>query len=141
IANKEIAINNQYYKQSKAAFWPKLNLNLLNIERDWSSKNSSSSPAEDWYDYKGKTPPENMYISGSEFSSTAALDWELDIWGKLRDKKRSARALYRQSYQARKAIQTEVVASVAEDYYTLLMLDAQLNVAKANYTYRDSTLS
>jgi NodT family efflux transporter outer membrane factor (OMF) lipoprotein len=141
IANKEIAINNQYYKQSKAAFWPKLNLNLLNIERDWSSKNSSSSPASDWYDAKDRTPPENMFVSSSEFSSTAALGWELDIWGKLRNKKRAARALYRQSYQARKAIQTEVVASVAEDYYTLLMLDAQIKVANANYNYRDSTLS
>src|SRR5690625_1838864 len=59
-ANKEIAINNQFYKQSKAAFFPQLNLNLLNIEREWSSKNSRSSVEDDWYEGKGKTAPENL---------------------------------------------------------------------------------
>ncbi len=139
-ANKEIDINNQYYKQSKAAFYPSLNLNLLNIERDWNSKNSSASVEDGWYDYKGKKPPQNMYISTSEYSNVGVLNWELDIWGKLKNQKRAARALYLQSFQARKAIQTEVVATVAEDYYTLLMLDEQLEVAKKNFHFRDSTL-
>lgn len=139
-ANKEIAINNQYYKQSKAAFLPSLNLHLLSIERDWSSKNSGAGNEEIWYDYKGKEPPENLYVSTSEYSNTAALNWELDIWGKLKNKKKAARALYMQSFQARKAIQTEVVATIAEDYYTLLMLDEQLEVARKNHHYRDSTL-
>ena len=140
-ANKEIAINEQYYKQSKAAFWPSLNLNLLNIEREWSSRNSSSSVEDDWYDHKGKEPPENMYVSTSEYSSSMALDWELDIWGKLRKKKRAEKAFYLQSFEARKAIQTAVVATVAEDYYNLLMLDEQILIAERNYSLRDSTLN
>src|SRR5699024_5640366 len=95
----------------------------------------------DWYEGKGKTAPENLYVSTSKYISSAALDWEVDIWGKLRKEKRAARALYLQSFQARKAIQTEVVATIAEDYYTLLMLDEQLEVAKTNYHFRYSTLN
>ncbi len=140
-ADQEIAINNEYFKESKSAFLPKLNLGLLNIERDWSSHQSSDGVEDDWYDGKGKTPPKDMYIHTSSYSNIAALDWEVDIWGKLRNQKRAALAYYLQSYQARKALQTEVVATVAEDYYTLLMLDEQLKVAKANYHYRDSTLN
>src|SRR5690606_13066608 len=49
-------------------------------------------------------------------------------------------ALYQQSYVARKVIQTELVATVAEDYYTLLRLDEQLEVAQKNHKFRDSTL-
>src|SRR5699024_2808869 len=140
-ANKEIDINNQYYKQSKAAFLPKLNFNLLNIEREWSSKYTDNSEQEEWYDKNGTTPPENLYISTTNYASTAALDWEVDIWGELKNQKRAALAYYRQSFQARKAIETEVVATIAEDYYRLLMLDEQLRVARANYHYRDSTMS
>src|SRR5699024_1317350 len=80
-ANKEIEINNQYYKQSKAAFLPRLNLNLLNIEREWSSKYTGNSEQEEWYNKNGTTPPENLYISTTSYESTAALDWEVDIWG------------------------------------------------------------
>jgi len=140
-ANKEIAINEQYFKQSKLAFLPSFNLNLLNIERNWRSKYSRTGPENGYYDYKVKAPPENLYVSKSEFTNTAALDWEIDIWGKFRKQKKAASAYYQQSFQARKALQTEVVATIAEDYYTLLMLDEQLEVAKKNYHFRDSTLS
>src|SRR5699024_10441395 len=74
-ANKEIAINEQYFKQSKLAFLPSFNLNLLNIERNWRSKYSRTGPENGYYDYKVKAPPENLYVSKSEFTNTAALDW------------------------------------------------------------------
>src|SRR5690606_26697219 len=140
IANKDIAINDEFYKQSRVAFFPTLNLNLLNIEREWSSQHSSNSPESGWYDHKGSEPPKNGFVSSSSFSSTAIMDWEIDIWGKLRNQKIGAQALYQQSYVARKVIQTELVATVAEDYYTLLRLDEQFEVARKNHKFRDSTL-
>ena len=139
-ANKEIAINDAYYKQSKAAFLPSLNLGLLSIERDWRSHHSRTGVEDEWYAHKGKNPPKDGYVSLSIFSNRAALDWELDLWGKLRNQKRAASALYQQSHVARRAIQTELIATLAEDYYTLLMLDEQLQVAEKNHRFRDSTL-
>src|SRR5699024_12323753 len=33
--DKDIEINDEYFKQSKAAFYTELNLNLLGIEKEW----------------------------------------------------------------------------------------------------------
>src|SRR3546814_2032754 len=68
------------------------------------------------------------------------MSWELDIWGKLRRQKESAHAEYLQTFEARKAIQTSLVAAIAEGYYNLLTLDAQLEVAQRNLRLNDSTL-
>lgn len=45
-----------------------------------------------------------------------------------------------QTEEARKAVQTRLVANVAQGYYNLLMLDAQLEIAKKNLKLNDSTL-
>ncbi len=141
IANKEMDINQALFKQSKAAFYPQVNLNLFSIERRWFSENSRNSPNSDWYDRKNNTPSKSLFLERADHTSSIALDWEVDIWGKLRNQKKQASALYRQSHVARRALQTELIATVAEDYYQLLSLDEQLEVAKKNHKFRDSTLT
>ncbi|MBO9703263.1 MAG: efflux transporter outer membrane subunit [Sporocytophaga sp.] len=75
-----------------------------------------------------------------DFSANAALSWEADIWGKIKKQKTGALATYLQSEEARKWMQTNLVANVAEAYINLLMLDAQLAIAKRNIALNDSTL-
>jgi len=75
-----------------------------------------------------------------DYNLAAAVSWEADIWGKIRSRKAEALAAYLQSQEARKAVQTQVVAQVAEGYYNLLMLDTQLAVAQRNFALTDSTL-
>jgi len=75
-----------------------------------------------------------------DYNASIGLSWEADIWGKIRNQDRSARAAYLQTEEARKAIQTRIVADVAKGYYNLLMLDAQLEVARRNLALNDSTL-
>lgn len=140
-SDKQMEINETLYKQSKAAFYPSVDLNMFTIERRWYSQNSRFSPASGWYEHQGKTPKENLFLERIDNYSGITLNWEADIWGKLRNQKKSALALYEQSHIARRALQTELIATVAEDYYTLLMLDEQLNVAERNHRYRDSTLT
>jgi multidrug efflux system outer membrane protein len=41
-------------------------------------------------------------------------------------------AQYLQTTEAKKAIQTNIVAGVSQGYYNLLMLDEQLNIAQKN---------
>lgn len=50
-------------------------------------------------------------------------------------------ATYLQTEEARKAIQTRLVANVAQGYYRLLMMDAQFDIAKKNLALNDSTLN
>lgn len=75
-----------------------------------------------------------------DYTANLSLSWEADIWGKIRNQQKGAVAAYLQSLEARKAVQTNLVASVSQGYYNLLMLDAQLAIAKKNVNLNDSTL-
>lgn len=56
--------------------------------------------------------------------------WEIDIFGGLLNAKRKARAALEQSEAYRQAVQTQLIASIANSYYTLLMLDKQLAISE-----------
>lgn len=58
----------------------------------------------------------------------ASASWEVDIWGRLTNAKRQERAALEQSEAYRQAVQTQLIATVAESYYTLLMLDEQIEI-------------
>lgn len=75
-----------------------------------------------------------------DYSANLVLSWEADIWSRIRNQSRAALAQYLQTTEARKAIQTTLVANVSQGYYNLLMLDAQLEIAQKNVKLNDSTL-
>lgn len=57
-----------------------------------------------------------------------ASSWEIDVSGKLTNSKRGAVAAWEGSKAYCQAVQSQIVAAVAKSYYTLAMLDGQLNV-------------
>lgn len=59
----------------------------------------------------------------------ASASWEVDVFGKLTNAKRSAKAYLEQSDAYRQAVQTQLVATIAESYYSLLMLDEQVEIS------------
>lgn len=73
-------------------------------------------------------------VDGSKPSKTynlaVAADWEIDLFGKLLNSKRGAQAALEQSEAYRQAVQTQLVATIANSYYTLLMLDRQLDITR-----------
>ncbi len=75
-----------------------------------------------------------------DYTAAVALNWEADIWGKIRNQKNSAWAQYLQTTEAKKAIQTNIIANVSQGFYNLLILDAQLAIARQNLALNDSTL-
>lgn len=58
----------------------------------------------------------------------AGASWEIDLFGKLTAAKREAAAALESSEAYRQAVQTQLVSTVADSYYTLLMLDSQLGI-------------
>ena len=56
--------------------------------------------------------------------------WELDIFGKLTNAKKQELAALEQSEAYRQAVQSQLVANIANAYYTLLMLDSQLEISR-----------
>lgn len=59
-----------------------------------------------------------------------STSWEADIWGKLSSAKRAALNSYLQTDAARRAVETQLIADVANTYYTLVALDRQLEITE-----------
>ena len=64
------------------------------------------------------------------YNLAASADWELDIFGRLTNAKREAKAVLEQSQAHKQAVQTQLIATIANSYYTLLMLDKQLDISR-----------
>ena len=64
------------------------------------------------------------------FTTKAEASWQADIFGSLRNGKRKAQAAVEQSIAYQQAVQTQLVATIAGSYYTLLMLDEKLSISK-----------
>lgn len=64
------------------------------------------------------------------YSVPVTASWELDIFGRMRNAKQQAKALLEQSHDYRQAVRTQLVSSIANVYYTLLMLDEQLAISE-----------
>ena len=129
IAVKNIEIAQYRFTQSKWGNVPQVNLNV---------SASTSNPSDNSFTGKnlGQALGQNHI---DDYSAGATLSWEADIWGKIRNQKKGAYAGYLQSEEVKKALQTTIVANVSKGYYNLLMLDAQLEIAKQNYKLNDST--
>ena len=58
-----------------------------------------------------------------------SLSWEIDLFGKLRNAKKEQQALLFQQTAYSQAVRSQLVSSIANTYFTLLMLDSQLEVS------------
>jgi outer membrane protein, multidrug efflux system len=103
--------------QSKLAFIPSIN---ANANGSFQNKNSDGSGVSEAYKLYG------------------SMSWEADIWGKLRSTKRANLDLFLESEAYKRAVQTQLVAEVATDYYTLMAYDAQLQITEKTLGLRDS---
>ena len=131
VALKNIQSAQLVLGQTKLGYWPDVNFNAT-YSRNRPSDNSLN----------GKFFPTFLgahYLE--DYNANIGLSWELPIWGKIANQQSRALAQYLQTEEARKALQTNIVEGVANGYYNLLMLDAQLNIAKANLALNDSTLT
>jgi outer membrane protein, multidrug efflux system len=130
VALKNIEAAQLVAKQTKLGYLPVANL-LAGASINRPSDNSLNGLSLS--QFLGKSYVEDYTVS-------LALSWEADIWGKIKNQQAKALATYLQTTEAKKAIQTNLVAYVAKGYYNLLMLDAQLAIANKNLLLNDSTL-
>lgn len=69
------------------------------------------------------------------YSIPVAASWELDLFGKLRNANERTKALLEQTKIYQQAVQTQLIAAVANVYYTLCMLDRQLEISQETTDY------
>jgi multidrug efflux system outer membrane protein len=117
-ALRNISIAQSQVKQSNWLWVPQINGRVSS----YVYRNSDNGPAG----------VNNGAISNNnnDFLASVNMSWEIDIWGKISRQQESARANYLQTYEAAKAVQTTLVADIAQGYFNLLMLDQQLLQAK-----------
>lgn len=103
-------------QQSKAAFLPSLS-GSANVTR---SKQSSA----------GLNYPAGTIVNTltTNYQAGLSTSWEADVWGKLSSTKRAALATFLQTDAAKRAVQTQLIADIANNYFTLLALDRQMEI-------------
>jgi len=76
----------------------------------------------------------------TNFSAGLSASWELDIWKKLRNGKKSAVLEYLATIQGKNFMVTQLVSEIASAYYELIALDNQLTIVKQNLDLQQSAL-
>ncbi len=66
--------------------------------------------------------------------------WEVDIWHKLRNARKSAATRYLASVEGRNFMITNLIAEMANSYYELLALDNQLAIIRQNIEIQENAL-
>ena len=73
------------------------------------------------------------------YTAPAAASWEVDLFGKLLNASRGQKASYLQSQYSRQAVRSQLIGGIANTYYTLLMLDRQVEItAKTVDIYKEN---
>lgn len=75
-----------------------------------------------------------------DFMTGAFFSWELDVWKKLRNARKSAALKYLSSIEGRNFMITNIIAEIASSYYELMALDNLLSIVQQNIELQSSAL-
>ena len=103
-------------EQARSQLFPQAGYDV----NSYRGKNASSGSAN---------PAGNGATTGS---TTAVLNaaWEIDLWGRVRRLNEAARAQFFASEEARRGVRLSLIAEVAQEYFQLLELDAEVAIAR-----------
>ena len=68
--------------------------------------------------------------NGFNYSLAPTASWEIDAFGRLHNTKKGTQAALEATKSYQQAVQTQLVATIADSYFTMLMLDEQLEISK-----------
>jgi outer membrane protein, multidrug efflux system len=77
-------------------------------------------------------PDQRMSNPLPEYFLGARSTWEVDLWGKLRTRRKAAYTRFLATQKGRQLVITNLVADIARHYYELLTLDNQLKILQRN---------
>ena len=69
-------------------------------------------------------------ITTKTYNIPVSASWQIDLFGQILNPKRAAQVSLKQAQYNEQAVQTQLIANVANIYYTLLMLDRQLEITE-----------
>ena len=69
---------------------------------------------------------ESEYVKA--YTAAASASWQVDLFGKLLNASRGQKVAYLQSQYSQQAVRSSIICGIANTYYTLLMLDRQVEI-------------
>lgn len=74
------------------------------------------------------------------YSVPLNMSWEIDVFGRMRNAKKQAKALYAKSQDYQQAVRTQLIANIANTYYTIVTLREQLSLSESTEQAWEETL-
>lgn len=136
ITLQEIQIANNEVRIRKGEYLPFVDIAAgAGVEKPSRFTSKGASDAMSEIEDGRKTPdPLQDYMIG------AYASWEVDIWKKLRNAKKSAYLNYLSTIEGRNFLVTNIIAEIATSYYELLALDNQLDIINQNIEIQTNAL-
>lgn len=133
---QEIKIANNEIRARKGAYLPFMNAGAgAGVDKvgRYTSQGASDATNEIM---PGKAFPDPLqnYLFGVNVS------WEVDIWKKLRNAKKSALYKYLSTIEGKNFMTTHLISEIANSYYELVALDNQLDILKKNIELYQNSL-
>lgn len=121
---------------SKGALLPTLNANVSFLQRKFGYYTMDDAGNRTTDIEPGKIIPTHLpdYYIGLQTS------WEIDVWGKLRNKKKAAFARYLSTIEGKNIVTTNLIADLANNYYELLALDTELDIIKETIKLQENAV-
>lgn len=136
MAAQRIAVAQADVQQGKAALQPAVNAVLntgINKYGDYTMDGAGNKGTKI---YDGKNIPVHLpdYFAGFQSS------WEVDLWGKLRNRKKAAVAKFLSSAEGKNMVVTGIVAEMATAYYELLAHEQTLKIITETIAVQEKAL-
>lgn len=133
---QEIQVAKNDIREKKGEYLPFVRLKAASeLEKvgRYTSKGSSEATTEI---KPGKETPDPL----PDHMIGAFATWEVDIWHKLRNAKKSAVSRYLATVEGKNFMVTHLVSEIANSYYELLALDNQLAILRRNIDLQTNAL-
>jgi NodT family efflux transporter outer membrane factor (OMF) lipoprotein len=126
IVLQEVQIAKNEIRARRGAFLPFMNAGLgAGSEKVGRYTSQGASDANNQIK-PGKSFPDPL----QNFEFGANISWEIDIWKKLRNSKKSALHSYLATVEGKNFMVTNLISEIANAYYELVALDNQLDILK-----------
>ncbi|MGJ8661140.1 MAG: TolC family protein [Bacteroidota bacterium] len=136
IIMQEINMSNNEVMARKGAYLPTLDVGAgAGVEKV--GRYTSAGASEATTDIEpGRAMPDPV----PNLQVAAFANWEVDIWKKLRNARKSALSRYLASVEGRNFMVTNLISEIANSYYELLALDNQLKIVRQNIDIQTNAL-
>lgn len=126
ITLQEVEIARNGVKGVKGSLFPSLGYGIgggLNKNARYTSDGAGDKDSE-------IIPGKKMPIPTGDYKIGITLEWEADIWNKIRTEKKAAVARYLSTVEGKNFVLSNLIAEIATTYYQLLSLDNQYDIVE-----------